>query len=84
MAGLSRPQSPLTFEQLPRNFSECKGRFECAQMRCCISIHSLSSLICESNIDPELSVMGKLLILTAIREKLIFAFYKHLVLISAL
>ena len=38
--------------------------------------------ICESNIDPELSVMGKLLILTDIREKLIFAFYKHLILIS--
>ena len=27
-------------------------------------------------------MMGKLLILTDIREKLIFAFYKHLILIS--
>lgn len=82
MVGVSRPQSPLTFEQLSPNFSNERASFEYVQMRRYISIHFISSLICESNIDPELSVMGKLLILTDIREKLIFAFYKHLILIS--
>lgn len=82
MVGISRPQSPLTFEQLPPNFNNERTSFEYVQMRRYISIHFISSLICESNIDPELSVMGKLLILTDIREKLIFAFYKHLILIS--
>lgn len=82
MAGISRPQSPLTFEQLPPDFNNRRASFEYVQMRRYISIHFISSLICESNIDPELSVMGKLLILTDIREKLIFAFYKHLILIS--
>lgn len=61
-----------------------KGPLEYVQMRRYISIHFIPSLICESNIDPQLSVMGKLLILADIREKLIFAFYKHLILISAL
>lgn len=84
MVGVSRPQSPLTFEQLSPDFSNERASFEYVQMRRYISIHFISSLICESNIDPELSVMGKLLILTDIREKLIFAFYKHLILISAL
>lgn len=82
MVGISRPQSPLTFEQLPPDFNNGRASFEYVQMRRYISIHFISSLICESNIDPELSVMGKLLILTDIREKLIFAFYKHLILIS--
>lgn len=82
MVGISRPQSPLTFEQLPPNFNNERSFFEYVQMRRYISIHFISSLICESNIDPELSVMGKLLILTDIRVKLIFAFYKHLILIS--
>lgn len=84
MVGISGPQSPLTFEQLLRNFNNERAPFESVQMRRYISIHFISSLICESNIDLELSVMGKLLILTDIREKLIFAFYKHLILISAL
>lgn len=82
MAGISRPQSLLTFQQLLPNFSNERASFEYVQMRRYISIHFISSLICESNIDPELSVMGKLLILTDRREKLIFAFYKHLILIS--
>lgn len=82
MVGISRPQSPLTFEQLLLNFNNERASFEYVQMRRYISIHFISSLICESNIDLELSVMGKLLILTDIREKLIFAFYKHLILIS--
>lgn len=82
MVGISRPQSPLTFEQLLLDFNNGRASFEYVQMRRYISIHFISSLICESNIDLELSVMGKLLILTDIREKLIFAFYKHLILIS--
>lgn len=57
MVGISRPQSPLTFEQC-RNFNNERTSFEYVQMRRYISIHFISSLICESNIDPELSVMG--------------------------
>lgn len=52
-------------------------------MRYYISIHFISGHIYESNIDPELSVIEKLLILTDIREKLISSFYKHLILISS-
>lgn len=57
-----------------RGVRSVEGPRESAQMRCYISIHFIRSLICESNIDPELSVTGKLLILTDIREKPIFAF----------
>lgn len=52
-------------------------------MRYYISIHFIPGHICESNIDLELSVIKKLLILTDIREKLISSFYKHVILISS-